>query len=775
MAPNGVSTLVVFVSLLLPHLTNGMLLRRPSRVPGRMSTLKGCASPTTEGIQLVWLTGHEDLRLNEHGGFSGAATTSDAGIIPLFVLDPEVHLRYDRTRLTRLHAALSSLERTLKDAHDLPLIVRRGCARDVLPAVAMACGVTTCHVIADDVESAMRSSQRAGCSALQDAGVRTRRWDNSLREGPWSPAGAEPTGVPPTFPEYAAAARSYELRAIGSAAPLKLSSPGGGGRLVDGDGLPSLEALLADAEALMAPRAAEVAARAAGRGAAASTFPPFEDVTRSLCAEEEARAALERYVTLGCDAFADATFVSAASTADAAAADGAMPSLHVAGHQRLLDSGAPPSKVFALREAATRAFSASLAVGALSARELRRAACDAPAGSSGDAASPSPDASQPWGRSSLGALADVVEWREWFALQAQRSLSLHEAGQPGTAGGERAQGGDPRERASMLAFWRWGGQHLTRYVKWEAGEAYDGHTPALLLVHGFAASCEQWERLVFELRRQAADESGGRDTLPPVYALDLLGFGHSEKPGLTFTQYVWEAQVVDFAREVMGSGPLVLVGNSIGGGLSAGASATLGELCCGVVLCNTAGVLEEPNDYVPPEVSVRDATLCGDYANPYAPIPLLGQPALDLFGAAIIAGLYPRIPALLDGIYSDRPQNADEALAFAIQQGASSPGAANVIGSGQKLAQNRPLNEVLNAEHGFGGPVLVPQGVNDRVSGPERAQQRADVFERLRDGVTVQRIEGGHCVQDDAPDVVAKAILEWLPQATAWATTSQKG
>ena len=28
---------------------------------------------------------------------------------------------------------------------------------------------------------------------------------------------------------------------------------------------------------------------------------------------------------------------------------------------------------------------------------------------------------------------------------------------------------------------------------------------------------------------------------------------------------------------------------------------------------------------------------------------------------------------------------------YAIQQGASSPGSANVIGSGQKLAQNRPL------------------------------------------------------------------------------------
>lgn len=151
-------------------------------------------------------------------------------------------------------------------------------------------------------------------------------------------------------------------------------------------------------------------------------------------------------------------------------------------------------------------------------------------------------------------------------------------------------------------------------------------------------------------------------------------------------------------------------------------------------------------------------------------MPLLGQPALELFGDAIIAGLYPRIPQLLESIYSDRPTNSDEALAFAIQQGASSPGSANVIGSGQKLAQNRPLNEVLSARHGFGGPVLVAQGTNDRVSGPARAQERADVFERLRPGVSVRRIDGGHCPQDDAPEKVAEAIFAWLPEVAAYAT-----
>merc|ERR1712238_488916 len=104
---------------------------------------------------------------------------------------------------------------------------------------------------------------------------------------------------------------------------------------------------------------------------------------------------------------------------------------------------------------------------------------------------------------------------------------------------------------------------------------------------------EQWERLVHSIRQKKTES--GKDVTPPIFAIDLLGFGHSEKPGLSYTQYLWESQIADFAVEVMEARPMVMVGNSIGGGLSAGAAASLGkEVCEGLVLCNTAGVLEDP-------------------------------------------------------------------------------------------------------------------------------------------------------------------------------------
>ena len=45
-------------------------------------------------------------------------------------------------------------------------------------------------------------------------------------------------------------------------------------------------------------------------------------------------------------------------------------------------------------------------------------------------------------------------------------------------------------------------------------------------------------------------------------------------------------QVADFALEVMQAQPLVLCGNSIGGGICAGVASNLRPICRGLVLCN---------------------------------------------------------------------------------------------------------------------------------------------------------------------------------------------
>lgn len=188
----------------------------------------------------------------------------------------------------------------------------------------------------------------------------------------------------------------------------------------------------------------------------------------------------------------------------------------------------------------------------------------------------------------------------------------------------------------------------------------------------------------------------------------------------------------------------------------------------------------------------------------YAPPPLGGQPLLDAFGYVLIQWLLPQVRAphhaarriagtharlaplsaraapptldsssppplmqvgkLLVSYYPARPSAVDPELIESIVRDGSDPGAPNVIASGQKLPPQRPLNEVLSAQHGFGGPVLVPQGKDDPLSGAERSRRRAAQLGALRPGVSVRLLDAGHCPHDEVPEQVAAAIVDWWPR-----------
>uniref|UniRef100_A0A7S2G9D9 AB hydrolase-1 domain-containing protein n=1 Tax=Octactis speculum TaxID=3111310 RepID=A0A7S2G9D9_9STRA len=301
--------------------------------------------------------------------------------------------------------------------------------------------------------------------------------------------------------------------------------------------------------------------------------------------------------------------------------------------------------------------------------------------------------------------------------------------------------------------------------------------PALVLVHGFGSSSDQWRRLVKSIQwKQAYEPNGTLNGPRTIVAVDILGFGNSEKPGVSYTQHLWEAQIGDFVLEVLRGRPFVIAGNSIGGGLSCGVASNLKDLCRGLILCNTAGVILEPSEYAAQAAatgkSVGEQTRGGaaGLGVYYKGVPG-GQALLDGFGSGLIGLLKPQIPDLLKKCYPTNPDSADSAQALHIARGASDPGADNVIGSGQKLPPQRPLNEVLGAacnQHppisAFTGPVLVTQGVLDPLTGPELAAQRAEQLGVLRDDVTVERLQAGHCPHDELPDDVASAVVRWWPQ-----------
>jgi pimeloyl-ACP methyl ester carboxylesterase len=97
-----------------------------------------------------------------------------------------------------------------------------------------------------------------------------------------------------------------------------------------------------------------------------------------------------------------------------------------------------------------------------------------------------------------------------------------------------------------------------------------------------------------------------------VMAPDLIGFGQSEKPPLSYTQYLWESYILAFGKEIGKDWESFVVGgNSIGGytAMAVAASdvavagkdvsssgATGSNKCSGVVLMNSAGQILSRED-----------------------------------------------------------------------------------------------------------------------------------------------------------------------------------
>ncbi len=122
------------------------------------------------------------------------------------------------------------------------------------------------------------------------------------------------------------------------------------------------------------------------------------------------------------------------------------------------------------------------------------------------------------------------------------------------------------------SFWTWQGYKIQYTVK--------GTGRPLVLVHGFGASIGHWRKNIPVLAA-----AGYR-----VFALDLLGFGGSEKAPIDYTIELWVELLKDFWQEHIQESA-VFIGNSIGALISLMVVAKHPEIAAGGVLINSAGGL----------------------------------------------------------------------------------------------------------------------------------------------------------------------------------------
>jgi len=297
------------------------------------------------------------------------------------------------------------------------------------------------------------------------------------------------------------------------------------------------------------------------------------------------------------------------------------------------------------------------------------------------------------------------------------------------------------QRVGFQRDWVWRGWK-TRYTYLRAVEG--GSSPPLILLHGFGASIGHWRQNVPELGRHHT-----------VYALDMLGFGASEKVMAPYGIEFWVEQVYDFWRAFVGQ-PVVLVGNSIGSLICLAVAASHPEMVCGIVMLNLpdSSVLENP------EWVSRSLSLLNPIAKPALSAVkwLLTLPPIFNTVFWLI-----RQPAVLrvwaKQAYATPTAITDELIEIfsspAYERGAAKTLRAMVNGktrSGVSYAAKDVLPRLQI-------PMLLFWGLKDKMVPPKLARLFLKYNPKLK---LIEIEDAGHCPHDEHPERVNREILAWL-------------
>ena len=280
----------------------------------------------------------------------------------------------------------------------------------------------------------------------------------------------------------------------------------------------------------------------------------------------------------------------------------------------------------------------------------------------------------------------------------------------------------------------------------------------ILLVHGFGANVNH-----FRFQFATLPKLGYR-----VYALDLLGFGGSDKP-ISIQQFsleLWRNLIYDFLLYVkkrdFGEGEeenaadnnatqFTVCGNSIGGLLSLHMAAYHPELVNGVVCFNAAGGM----------VSFRDSEL------PFLlrPIWWIFKTVLfqeDLLGKYLFTNFKTKenVENILKQVYPIDQTNVDEDLLNMLLEPSEDEGALQVFlkvmggDAGESPEEVLPKISTPN--------ICLIWGAQDPWTPVSTGLHPGDKFSLYNQNVQLNVIDSGHCPMDETPEAVHQILLPYL-------------
>lgn len=299
-----------------------------------------------------------------------------------------------------------------------------------------------------------------------------------------------------------------------------------------------------------------------------------------------------------------------------------------------------------------------------------------------------------------------------------------------------------RQRCTI---WKWKGHSINYFVA--SNNMSKPSLPPLLLIHGFGASIGHWRRNIVTLSQSYT-----------VYAIDLLGFGASDKPvGFAYTMEAWAQLILDFLDEVIQK-PTVLIGNSVGSlACVIAASEATKKLVQGLVLLNCAG-------------GMNNKAIVDDWRIKLLS-PLLQAVDFMLKQPKLASVIFERVKqrdnlrSILMSIYGDK-ESVDEELVEIIRGPADDEGALDAFIS---IVTGPPGPNPVKLIPSISLPILILWGDQDPftpLDGPV-GRYFASLPSQLPN-VTLFVLEGvGHCPHDDRPDLVHEKLLPWLARLPA--------
>ncbi|XP_051148890.1 pheophytinase, chloroplastic [Andrographis paniculata] len=282
-------------------------------------------------------------------------------------------------------------------------------------------------------------------------------------------------------------------------------------------------------------------------------------------------------------------------------------------------------------------------------------------------------------------------------------------------------------------YWTWRDRKIHYVV--------EGEGSPIVLIHGFGASAFHWRYNMPELAKHYK-----------VYALDLLGFGWSEKALIEYDALVWRDQVIDFMKEIVKE-PAVLVGNSLGGFTALVAGASLENQVTGIVLLNNAGQFDDASNAAP--VSEENVLQ-----------KLVLKPLKEVVQRVVLGFLFwqakqpSRVESVLKSVYINA-ENVDEYLINSITKPANDPNAGEVyyrLMTRFMLRQNKyTLDSVLRQVR---CPLLLIWGELDPWVGPAKAVRIKEFY--TNNTCSIVKLQAGHCPHDEVPHLFNTALLNWM-------------